>query len=307
MLGRWTGQPPQPSLGLGSRRGGYLSSLLLAKNRLVWVNKLTLATLSLFLTGCASVSIVSVSENRSLKPTSPVQTLHVEEISSLDKSVVSAGGTLYLDEANRHLHTGKNRPVPASSVSHGISSSMKKTWSRILGSLGSDKNLTVSDPGLLVTAQTWREEKGSRLSRTLVGLGSGQSKLDAKFYVFNARKSTSAPWLTIHTSGGSGREPGILFALAPSPYLPLNIINWSGVLVSTAGHGFKGLDQDATRTGKMVALCIAERLPGPRTSSPPKTRGHISLPTHSSRTKLPMSSHHQTGMNASATRFIATE
>lgn len=266
--------------------------------------RLPLLVLSILLSGCASVSIVSVSENRHLKPATTPSTILSKDISTLPSQDSLGGGTRYLDSGNGHINSGKSAPPVKSKTSQRITTALDTSWKKLLVKNPSLKSSP--EQQMLVTAQTWKEDVGSRLTRTVLGLGAGRSRLDAKFYVFNLKKSTRVPWLTIHTSGGSNREPGVIFSLAPSPYLPLNIINWTAVATSSIMHGFKGLDQDASRTGKMVSLCIWEHLPNKSLQSAPlaKTKGHVSWLPLGPRFKIPFSPVYQTGLDASRTIFI---
>lgn len=293
-------RPPLPaSCFLAKKRS--LTNPKLKKGIIV---RLLLPVLSISLSGCASVSIVSVSENRNLKPTETPSTILSKDISALPHQDSLGGGTRYLDSRNGHINSGQSAPASKSKTSQPITTALNASWEKLLAKNPSLKESLKQQ--LLVTAQTWREEEGSRFTRTVLGLGAGRSRLDARFYVFNLKKSSTVPWLTIHTSGGSNREPGVIFSLVPSPYLPLNIINWASVAASSIMHGFKGLDQDASRTGKMVSLCIWEHLPNKSSQPAPlaKVKGHVSWFPLGSRFKIPFSPAYQTGLDASRTIFI---
>lgn len=272
-----------------------------------WGFRVAMCLLWMFLPACASVSVVSVSENRSLRPSAPHPSLVVGSISSLDEEVAKTGGTIYLDQQSGHLHHGAQRLRPQESIlSSRMGEALRKTWGKAGFPTVNGGSSTRASSEILVTAQTWKEDGGHRPLRTLVGLGAGRSRLEAKFYVFNPAVSEDKPWLTIHTSGGSNREPGILFSLAPSPYLPLSIVNWSSATASLALHGFKGLEQDASRTGKTVALMIAERLApsSPKHRGRAKTAGHVPLSPLGPRLRLPVTSNFGNGLDSSSTAFL---
>lgn len=285
---------------LVERRGGTVG-LVEAARPVLWL------VLLAGLTSCASVSVVSVSENRALRPSGSPPVIGVGPIYDIDSVTKENGGTLYLDGETGHIHSGKKgAPMTESMVSEQISRSIMENWEKVARVVDPRDPESLEGGSLLVTGQSWQEENGSVPLRTLLGLGLGRSRLEAVFHVFNMEKSSRTPWLKIRTSGGSGREPGILLSLAPSPYLPLNILGWSGAGLALISHGSKGVGQDARRTGKMVSLCIAEHLGGAGSPRLPvaKTVGHFVSPDGSTRIKIPMSAPQSTGMDASKTLFI---
>jgi hypothetical protein len=119
--------------------------------------------------------------------------------------------------------------------------------------------------GLLVDGRLLRTNQGSRALRLGIGFGLGRSHLDTSVRVFNLAKSAQKPWLTFKTTGGSNAEPGLVAALVTAPVtapvvaLPA-AASVAGSAVSTASRGFKGVTQDAKRTGRAIAATIHDNL-----------------------------------------------
>jgi len=125
-----------------------------------------------------------------------------------------------------------------------------------------EKEGPVPQGGLLVEGRILRARQGSRALRTAVGFGFGGTKLESSVRVFNLERSSTEPWLRFETTGGSNMEPGLVGALVPSPAtIPIAVAAVGGAV--TAGSlGTKGISQDATRTGRMIAATIHEQLVG---------------------------------------------
>ena len=264
---------------LGSLRGGVgrvVDLLDYLRKHLFFIPYFSLV----FLTGCASVSVVSVSENRSMKPHSLFPDLKVGKIHSL-RPLPTKSATLHLDRSSGSIYRDHPSELEESLWSDRIYASVRKTWDR--RRRGGMKHLPpppYSSEELVLNGQIWKANPGNRLLRSTLGMGLGRSEMEGRFYVYNLKKSKTIPWLSIQTSGGSGREPGLAFALVPGPSLALNIINWSAVVSGAISHGFRGLGQDSSRTGKMLALLISERMERLPSGAPPppKFQGHHSLP-----------------------------
>lgn len=215
-----------------------------------------------FLTGCASVKITSSSQNENLAPSksnsptvvaiSPYMTITKHNNAQLD--------TKYLDQQTGFIYIGRlkdNPPIPNKLgivVANSISNSMDKD---------SQINPTIQDKppkkGLWVTGQITEENKGSRALRAIIGLGAGKTKLETKTFVYNLDKSKKSPWLTIWTTGHSGREPGAIFSAMPSPIIAFNILGVASTAATLINHSNKGLTQDAKRTGKTVGKEIRSK------------------------------------------------
>jgi hypothetical protein len=213
--------------------------------------------LLLLLTGCASVKITGLSEDRSLKPRQ-VESINISPYKTITKHSNPKLDTKYLDQNTGFIYVGRLKDNPPVSNKLGIilANSIFRSFK--------NKNPTISDnspeSGLLITGQMTKEKEGSRALRTLIGLGAGKTKLDTKTFVYNLDKSKKTPWLTIWTSGHSGREPGAIFSAMPSPILAFNILGAIGTAGTIINHGNKGLTQDAKRSGKVIGKELVSKL-----------------------------------------------
>jgi hypothetical protein len=139
-----------------------------------------------------------------------------------------------------------------SALDKSVEKATEERWKKISPSVGNSL-------GLLLDGQILEADHGSRWLRSIVGLGLGRTRLSGRFYVYNREKSLKIPWLTIHTSGGTNREPGVIWSFIPGPSLPLNIIGGAGAILTVSGQVSKGLSADASRTGRVLANFIADR------------------------------------------------
>ncbi len=92
-------------------------------------------------------------------------------------------------------------------------------------------------------------EQGSRLLRSAIGFGAGQTKVETKVEVYDLAQNTGTPFLTFSTTGGSGSEPGAILALSTDP-VQLAIGGVSG-----AAHG---LSEDTKRTAREITAQFSD-------------------------------------------------
>jgi len=91
--------------------------------------------------------------------------------------------------------------------------------------------------------------QGSRLLRSAIGFGAGQTTMETRVEVYNLAQDSSTPFLTFSTTGGSGSEPGAILAFTTDP-LQLAIGGVSG-----AAHG---LSEDTKRTAREITAKFSD-------------------------------------------------
>ncbi len=115
---------------------------------------------------------------------------------------------------------------------------------------------TAPQAAWLIRGQFKDVVQGSRALRSLVGFGSGRTKLETDVEIYDLSLSTQAPLLTFQTTGGSGSEPGALLSLNPV-----------GLAIGGGGKAIvTGLSADSKRTARMIAAYLSSAL---------ATRGYI--------------------------------
>jgi Domain of unknown function (DUF4410) len=122
---------------------------------------------------------------------------------------------------------------------------------RIAPAVPLTKGLRPSKGAWIVEGRLLRVNQGSRLLRSVVGLGAGATKMEARTTVSlvgtrGARREIAA----IETTGGSNAEPGMLT-------FPTPIGGGIRALVSLAKTG---VTADQRRTARMITAAIAEKL-----------------------------------------------
>lgn len=185
--------------------------------------------LTLALVSCASVSVEDGTERTTQnKP----EIIYIADFSTahVDFKVDRKGPEL--DEFKKNLQLMlktamaadlTDRLVPAAAVGKGKQSGLKNAW--------------------LVRGEFTTVEQGSRLLRSALGFGAGQTKVETRVEVYDLAQNPGTPFLTFSTTGGSGSEPGALLAFTTDP-LELAIGGVSGV-----AHG---LSEDTSRTAREI-------------------------------------------------------
>lgn len=141
-------------------------------------------------------------------------------------------------------------------------------------------------PGWLVWGRIDRVEAGSLPLRIGLGFGSGGTKLETTFWLYDLaqiRAGEETPFLEMRTTGGSGAEPGLItMPLTGLPAPPLFAYRVGSKVWSESG---KGTGQDTDRTARMITAAISEELvarrlipPGQRLRSKRNWRSSFEVP-----------------------------
>jgi len=96
----------------------------------------------------------------------------------------------------------------------------------------------------LVRGEFITVQQGSRLLRSALGFGAGQTVMETRVRVYDLAQDPDTPFLTFSTTGGSGAEPGALAGGLTTDPVQLAIGGVSG-----AAHG---LSEDAGRTAREI-------------------------------------------------------
>ncbi|MEX1116824.1 MAG: DUF4410 domain-containing protein [Akkermansiaceae bacterium] len=109
----------------------------------------------------------------------------------------------------------------------------------------------VTTPGAwLVEGRFIELKQGSRLLRSLIGFGSGRTKMETIVSVFKINSARKKELLgTIETTGGSNAEPGAAFT-GPVGFAPRAILQASN----------SGVSADSRRTARMITAVLSEEL-----------------------------------------------
>ena len=202
----------------------------------------------LFLTGCSSVSVLQEREVASLAPTSKPKALYVRPFEVRRGAEFDAAAPASGEDP---------RSKVGDLVTEGILS-RSEAW------IAPGKLLPADAPapssGLLVQGKILRTQQGSRALRVGIGFGLGRTRLETSVRVFNLGVSTTEPWLSFETTGGSNMEPGVVGALVPSPLAIPIAASVVGSAVTAGAIGVKGVSQDASRTGRVIAAAIHDKL-----------------------------------------------
>ena len=103
----------------------------------------------------------------------------------------------------------------------------------------------------IVEGRFLRVNQGSRLLRSLVGLGAGGTKMEARTVVSVVQsRCTKKKIAEIETTGGSNAEPGLL--TFPTPI--------GGSIRAVVSLAKTGVTADQLRTARMITAAMAEKL-----------------------------------------------
>jgi len=202
----------------------------------------------LFLAGCSSVSVLQEREVASLAPNSKPKALYVRPFEVRRGAEFDAAAPASGEDP---------RSKVGDLVTEGVLS-RSDAW------IAPGKLLPADTPapssGLLVQGKILRTQQGSRALRVGIGFGLGRTRLETSVRVFNLAASATEPWLSFETTGGSNMEPGVVGALVPSPLAIPIAASVVGSAVTAGAIGVKGVSQDASRTGRVIAAAIHDKL-----------------------------------------------
>lgn len=108
----------------------------------------------------------------------------------------------------------------------------------------------------VITGRFDRINQGSRLMRSVVGLGTGGTKLEASIFVSDLSSGKPRPFLNITTTGGSNISPGVLGVAAIAFQGPIALMNIGNALDGVRS----GVTFDTIRTSREITSAISEYL-----------------------------------------------
>ncbi|HPA20333.1 MAG TPA: DUF4410 domain-containing protein [Verrucomicrobiae bacterium] len=187
------------------------------------------------LVGCASVSVKDVDQGRRVKPKRKPATVYVMPFST-------EGAQFNVDREGAELESFKHDTAVmlADLTSERIRAQLAP--SQIIGVHDS-----LPEKGWVVRGRFIAVNQGSRALRTIVGLGAGATKMQVAVSVCDLSRSSSTPFLTFETEGGSGSMPGII--TSPGPV---------SAGLSMVGGSIRGVTDDAQRTARMITARLSE-------------------------------------------------
>jgi hypothetical protein len=113
-----------------------------------------------------------------------------------------------------------------------------------------DNNQIPTGPAWLVTGRFLTVNQGSRILRTVFGLGAGGTKLETVVTVLDLSKSPSRQVLKFVTTEGTNSQPGAVFGLI--------VPNYWLIALDSAGKSAPGLSMDVIRTSREIVAVLSE-------------------------------------------------
>jgi hypothetical protein len=95
--------------------------------------------------------------------------------------------------------------------------------------------------------------QGSRALRTIVGFGSGSTKMATRVEIDSLTGQEPDRFLTMLTTGGSGMAPG-----AWAAFTPAMVFFWPAAVANAGGASFSGLSIDRNRTAREITATLSE-------------------------------------------------
>jgi hypothetical protein len=114
---------------------------------------------------------------------------------------------------------------------------------------------------LLVTGRLLDVDEGNRLTRIALGLGAGESRLDAEVHVFRVADGGRAEVLAFTTHADSGKMPGLIPSLGVGQLFiaPVTLLSRAKSAASTGEKIYSSqVDRLATKTGDQVARYLSQ-------------------------------------------------
>lgn len=224
-----------------------------------------LLLLALALAGCSSVSVFEEKENSALAPRSLPTAVYVRPF-----------------EVPRGVEFDAAASDARERLGRGVAETARARAERLIAPA---RLLDFSAPppatGLLIEGKVLRVRQGSRALRLAIGLGAGRSRFETSVKVYNLDGSSTEPWLSFETAGGSNMEPGLVGMIVPSPAsipVALTVVGGAAAAGTTT---VKGVTQDASRTGRTIASAVQNHLASAgvaRKKASPKRPGRVPTP-----------------------------
>jgi hypothetical protein len=217
-------------------------SLKFNPNRFQYV-RFFLFALSIFTSGCASISVYDSGKFHGNSPTQAPEKIYVREFSAPDNAfrVDRAGESLqdFQELKKERMMTAlvkrlSERVAPAEALAANTPAPKGNFW--------------------LLEGRFDSVEQGSRLLRAGIGFGAGATKLETTSVLSSLKGEKPVRMLVIRTTGGSGAEPGAVAGFNPltMAFVPI------GMAMNAAGGARGGLSSDTTRTAREIVATINE-------------------------------------------------
>lgn len=213
------------------------------------IQSVTMSVLALGLVGCASVSVDRVQSVAEAKHAP--ERIYVRDFETPKK-------------AFRVDRSEEKMPEFRAQFARGLSIEMVERIKRYLPAVDVPRDAVLPERAnaWLVTGRFVRVNQGSRALRTVIGLGTGGTKLETEVTVSDMSVSPPRPLLRFRTTGGSNAQPGVIFGLVMPNYWLMSL--------DTASHLFFGLSTDVVRTSRESAAVISEYMAQERLIPPNK-------------------------------------
>jgi Domain of unknown function (DUF4410) len=190
--------------------------------------------------GCASVSVTNMQERPVAAPLLLPELIYVEKFQAADEILrVDRTGT-ELVEFKKELQSRLATETVERLTKHLALAHVLDTGSR-------------PSKGWLVRGRFVRVNQGSRALRLLIGVGLGGTKMETEVEVIDLA-SSSQPFLTFRTTGGSNAEPGAITGAASTGPIDAAVGTVLGVAL-VASHG---VSEDAKKTAYEITASLSE-------------------------------------------------
>ena len=174
--------------------------------------KLTVAcTVVSFMAGCAKTNIQKTSEFDMIGMPKPTTVLIYNF--SVDPQAVQQNASPF----SRIVRSFENNNETAEKIKLGneVAEAMAKELTQKIRAMGlnpqrADQNSPVVSGSILITGQIVKIDEGNSTRRNVIGLGAGQSSLDATISVLAPSSSGNKALMTFNAHGDSGNKPGAL-------------------------------------------------------------------------------------------------
>jgi hypothetical protein len=203
-----------------------------------------MALVLIFMTGCASVSVREAKVTKR-GPEKLPKHIYVSTFST-------KGATFNVDREDKELEEFKKDTALV----------LQAALVERLPVLAPSKKAPAVLPsqGWLIQGKFVRVNQGSRALRTGIGFGAGATKLETQVKVYDLARSSTSPFLSFNTTGGSNAEPGAISGIGPLTWFTV-----VGLGVGGVGNAMHGLTEDSERTAReirnhLVDYCIAKKM-----------------------------------------------
>ncbi len=211
--------------------------------------------LVLLIGGCAKTNVQKTSEIEMVGMPKPPMVLIYNF--SIDPQSVQQNSSAFSKIARNFEN--ENEAVEKLKLGNEVAEAMAKELTKKIKAMGmnpqrADQNTPVVPGSIMITGQIIKIDEGNSIKRNVIGLGAGQSSLDATITVLTPTSTENKTIMTFNAHGDSGNKPGALVMG------PAGAASGAGTAATVAANAAQGAANTYKSASSKQATDMAEKI-----------------------------------------------